>query len=373
MPTVTETTGQADSMRAIERLENYTVVDFDVHDINVHTEKYAKYMDEPWKSRMEHISYTDEPLVRSIGGSFHYDIEAKPPGLGDDVKTTTPEGVAAFMDRFNTDYAVLHGHQTSLVSNVPEPAYAAAICSAYNDYILDTFCDEVEGIKASIRVAPQAPHRAAEEIHRLADEKDMLNVHISAGMNGLLGEEKFWPIYEAAAEEGLAIDYHPTYTNQPWSGQWGGPQLQNSMEAAASYNQMHLSHIPSLIFSGVIEEFPDVKHIFLEQGITWLPWLLGRMDKNYERRKHVYEHFSKKPSEYFHENFYLGTQPIEDPANPATIAKIIDMIDGKNTLMYTSDFPHYDFDYPSMLTIPGVDEATERAIFGGNALEVLNF
>lgn len=373
MSGVTETGGQEESIAAIERLKEFTVVDFDVHDINVHVEKYAAYMDEPWASRIKHMAFTDEPLVRSIGGAFHYDIEAKPPGMGEDVKTTTPEGIVAFMDRFNTDYVALHGHQTSLVSNVPEPEYAAAICSAYNDYILDKFCDYDEGIKSSIRVAPQAPELAAEEIHRLADEKDMLNVHISAGMNGLLGEAKFEPIYEAAAEEGLAIDYHPTNTNQPWSGQWGGPHLQNSMEAAAAYNQMHFSHVPSLIFNGIPEKYPDLVHIFLEQGITWIPGVVARMDKNYERRQHMFPHLKKKPSEYFRENFFFGTQPIEDPANPATIAKIIEIIDGKNMLMYTSDFPHYDFDYPSMLTIPGIDRETEAAIFGGNALEVLDF
>jgi predicted TIM-barrel fold metal-dependent hydrolase len=368
-----ETEGQETSKRAIDRLLDYTVVDCDVHEINIDQGKYAKYIDEPWKNRIKHISQTDEPLGGNIVGNFNFDLDPTPHGLEDDVKTTTPEGLRAFMDRFNTDYIVLHGHTFEALSDVPERDWAAALSRAYNDYILDQFIDQEDGIVGSIRVPTQAPRRAAEEIERLADEDGMASIHIASAPQELLGNPKYEPIYEAAEKAGLPIDYHVGFSNPPWNGVFGATTLESTVEYMSAYNQHNMAHIPSMIFNGIPEKFPDLKHIFVEQGITWLPWIQGRMDKNYERRKHQISWLEKPPSEYLHENFFFTTQPIEEVAGPQNLKEIFKMIDAQNMLMYTSDFPHFDFDYPSVLTIPGIDEETERAIFGGNALSVMDF
>lgn len=372
-PTVTETTGLETPDEAIKRMKEYTVVDSDVHEININIEKYVKYMEEPWKSRMEHIARTDEPLAGSIAGTFPHDLDPTPHGLGEDVKTTTPEGLRAFMDRFHTDYILLHGHLFEAVCNVPDRGFAAAMCSAYNDYVLDAYLDEHDGFKSSIRIAGQAPTRSAEEIHRLADEDDMVSIHMPAPINGLLGNPEYDPIFEAAAEEDLPIDYHPSMSNPPWSNRHGHAMSPNN---TAGYtivgNQALMAHIPSLVFGGVPESYPDLNHIFLEGGITWLPWLMGRMDANYKRRNHEFPRLSKKPSEYIQDNFFFGTQPLEEVAGAGNLRKIIEMIDGKNNLLYTSDFPHFDFDFPSILTVPKLPEETERRIFGQNAMGIMD-
>lgn len=370
---IRHTDGQETSKHAIDRLLDYTVVDCDVHEINIDQGEYAKYIDEPWKSRIEHTSRTDDPLAGNLVGNFNLDLDPTPHGLEEEVKTTTPEGLRAFMDRFNTDYIVLHGHTFEAVSDVPEREWAAALCRAYNNYILDQFIDEDDGIVGSIRVPTQAPQRAAEEIERLADHDGMVSIHIASAPQELLGDPKYHSIYEAAENAGLPIDYHVGFSNPPWSGVFGATTLESTVEYMGAYNQHNMAHIPSMIFQGVPQKFPDLKHIFIEQGITWLPWMQGRMDKNYERRKHKLEWLDAAPSEYLHESFYFTTQPMEEVAGMQRLKQIFDMIDAKNMLMYTSDFPHFDFDYPSVLTIPGVEEETERAIFGENAISVMDF
>lgn len=370
MAEVRETTGQLKSTEAIERLEQYTVVDCDVHEIVTDPSVFTDYLDEPWRSRVNHITSTDDPLTQSVIGTQPHDVDPTPHGLDDGVTPTTPEGMKNFMDRFNADYLIFHGHEVEGIADVPDREFAAELCAAYNDYMLDQYLDEYEGFKSSIRVAPQAPERAAEEIYRLADEKDMVAVHIPAAPNGLLGNPEFDPIYQAAEDVGLSVDYHPSQSNIPWSGLWGGPWLQSTAEFMGVYGHHMMAHIPNLIFEGVPERFPNVKHVFIEQGVTWIPWLMGRMDKYYERRGHVLPELEMKPSEYLKEYFYFGTQPIEDVAGPGQISALFEMMDAKELLVYTTDFPHFDFDYPSALTIPGMDEETERRIFGENALDV---
>jgi predicted TIM-barrel fold metal-dependent hydrolase len=372
MSTVEETEGLSTAEEVVRRLDRYTVVDVDVHEITVDTEKFAKHMEEPWQRRIKSLGKSDEPLASSIVGTFDFDLDPTPHGLGDDVKTTTPEGMRAFMDRFNTDYILIHGHQMEAVANVPEREYAHALCKAHNELLLDEFLSKDEGFKGSIFVAPQAPRLAVDEIHRLADEEDMVNVHLSASPNGLLGDAMYHPIYEACEEEGLAIAYHPGYPNPPWSGTFGGPFLESTAQAYPALGQHMLAHIPSLIFQGIPEKYPGVEHVFLEQGITWIPWMMGRMDKTYEQRKHELPWLEKKPSEYLRECFHFGTQPLEETAGVGNMLKIFEMIDAKNTLMYSTDFPHFDFDFPSVLTIPDLPEETERAIFGENAMRVFD-
>jgi predicted TIM-barrel fold metal-dependent hydrolase len=369
---IQETTGQQQSSRSIERLNDYTVVDADVHEIIpdiLKRDGLEDYLEEPYLSKYRHTKRTDEPLSSTIGGTQPHDIDPHPHGLGDEVSPTNPDGLNAFMERFNSDYIVMHGHGITAANTQPDQEYAQALASAYNDYMLDNVLDEYEGFKMAIHIAPEAGEAAAEEIHRLADEDDMVSVYVLAAPNGLFGNETFEPIYRAANEEGLPIDYHPSQSLMPWSGLWGGPALYSTAEFMGAYGHHLISHIPSLIFNGIPEKYPDVDHVFLEQGLAWLPWAMGRMDKNYERRKHEFPHLEKKPSEYLRDSFYFGTQPIEDVAGPAAIAGLIDMI-GKDLLVYATDFPHFDFDYPVPQVIPNLDEETERAIFSENALKV---
>lgn len=368
---IEETEGQAESLEALDRMNDYTVVDSDIHEIVAYSSEFAKYVDEPYKDRVRHQLETDDPLTKSLVGSFNFDLDPTPHGLGDEVKTTTPEGIASFMDRFRTDYTVLHGHQLEGITDVPEKDFAISLCKAYNDYLLDQFLDDHKGLKGSIRVAPQAPEKSAREIRRLGDEDDMVSIHANFSSNTLLGDPQCEPIFEAASDVGLPIDYHPAFPNPPWGQFYGVPNLQTDVGNIAAYNQAAMSLVANIIFQGIPEKYPDVEHVLLEGGVTWIPWLRGRMDKNYERRKDHMPWLERKPSEYLKDYFYWGTQPLEDPAGSLNLKQLIKMV-GVDSLLYTSDFPHLDFDYPTVLTIPKLEEEEERKIFGENALDVLD-
>lgn len=372
---VEESTGDTLSEQTLERLESYTVVDVDMHEVDIpHMRTLHEELEEPWRSKLKHINMTDEPLAGWLIGSAPGDIEATPPGLGKADKVTQPEGLKAAMERLHTDYGILHGHQLEILSSIPEPEFASAICTAYNDFMLEYFCDSHEGLKSSIRVHLDAPRQAVEEIERLKDEDDMVSVHLVAGTQSLYGDPRYEPVYECAADVGLPIDSHIGFGNPPWAGTNANTLIHSSLEDATLYNQAHLSNVASLIFQGIPEKFPDLDFVFLEQGIAWIPVLQSRMDKTYERRKHDMHRLTKKPSEYLHDQFYFGTQPIEDPTTMGRgkFVKLLDLIDAGEMLMYSSDYPHYDFDYPSVLTFPEMDEDVERRIFQDNAMEVFD-
>ena len=72
------------------------------------------------------------------------------------------------------------------------------------------------------------------------------------------------------------------------------------------------------------------------------------------------------PSEYMREMFYTS-QPLER-TNMELLEATCNAIDAKHRMLYSSDWPHWDFDLPSTITdLPFLDEEAKRNILGLNA------
>ena len=55
-----------------------------------------------------------------------------------------------------------------------------------------------------------------------------------------------------------------------------------------------------MIFSGVLERYPKLKIVSVENEVGWMPFWLGQCDKGFKRHRHAEKvQMSKLPSEYF--------------------------------------------------------------------------
>ena len=71
-------------------------------------------------------------------------------------------------------------------------------------------------------------------------------------------------------------------------------------------------------------------------------------------------------------NFHYTTQPLE-VTDMKMLEATFEMIDAKNTLLYSSDWPHWDFDTPGRIAgLPFLDDAAKRNILGENARKLFN-
>jgi predicted TIM-barrel fold metal-dependent hydrolase len=68
------------------------------------------------------------------------------------------------------------------------------------------------------------------------------------------------------------------------------------------------------------------------------------------------------------EHIRFATQPMEEPDQPDALKHVINWMEGERTLMFATDYPHWDWDDPAM-TLVGFPEETRRRIFSTNALE----
>ena len=65
--------------------------------------------------------------------------------------------------------------------------------------------------------------------------------------------------------------------------------------------------LSGIAFSGALERYPRMKFILGECGVGWLPYVLSRMDEEYEDQfRHL--GLSMKPSEYWRRQGYTTFQ-----------------------------------------------------------------
>jgi predicted TIM-barrel fold metal-dependent hydrolase len=136
---------------------------------------------------------------------------------------------------------------------------------------------------------------------------------------------------------------------------------------ALSFPLYLMTHLTNWVINGIPERFPGLKVMWIEGGLAWIPFLMQRLDNEYSMRSSEAPLLRRRPSEYMREMFYTS-QPMERPDNLAVLEATFSMIDAPNQLMYSSDYPHWDFDLPSTIyDLPFLSEEGKQAILGGNA------
>lgn len=273
------------------------------------------------------------------------------------------------LNKYSIDYAIIVGQDGTGVSGIADPDLAGAFCSAYNDYMLEHFVDQDQRCKLSIWVGPRDPILAANEIHRLADHPGVVQVQVSPS-DTLLGNRHFLPIYEAAVEHDLPVAIHGGAESAGVNGplMLGTPTYY--MEVHSGLVQGAWAHLSSLVCEGVFERLPALKFVIQEMGYAWIPAWLWRMDKEWKSLRSEVPWLSRPPSEYVLEHVRFTSQPVEEPPSPRYHDAIVEMMHGAEILLFSTDYPHWDFDNPEVVLKMWADVDTRRRIAGENAAQI---
>lgn len=246
----------------------------------------------------------------------------------------------------------------------PDKELEVALGNAYVDYMLDHFLGKYKEILSVIPVPANSPQRSVELIQRAAGEKGIVGAMITPLRPSLMGSADYDPIYEILEEKQLPICIHS-------GAHYGGPfaLFDNVLSISAlAFPFYVVQQMTDIITKGVPERFPKVKFVFIEAGVSWVPWIMYRLDRYYEMRRLDAPLLTKSPSDYIKE-FYFSSQPLEHPKSGAKDLKwIFDAFDASNHLMYASDYPHWDWDVPSVIyDLPFLSLESKKKILGENA------
>ena len=141
-----------------------------------------------------------------------------------------------------------------------------------------------------------------------------------------------------------------------------GPRRPNpafeTMRSAVNNKLLYASNAMSdLIMTGVLERYPRLKFVLVENEVSWIPFYLTQYDK-YWGRGNLNSPLTMFPSEYFLRQFYATF--FNDPP-----ARWIFGAWGSNNLMWSNDYPASEFD---MAQVVGCHYTGPGARVGGDAV-----
>jgi predicted TIM-barrel fold metal-dependent hydrolase len=187
----------------------------------------------------------------------------------------------------------------------------------------------------------------------------------------LLGNTRYWPLYREASDAGLPIGIHVGgIAGQPLTGS-GWPSYY--FEVHAGHPQAFAAQVSNLVFSGVFDDMPTLQFVLIEGGFAWAPALAWRMDRAWRRLGAEVPNLGHEPSWYLHNHFWFTTQPIEEPEKPKQFGQILEALQMSDRILFSTDYPHWDFDAPDRALPTDLSPELRRQILSGNAHRLYKF
>ena len=281
-----------------------------------------------------------------------------------------PQVQLADMDAEGIDVQVIYPSHLSL-SAVKEADLAVDLARAWNDWIAEFCAANPRRLKGIAQVALQDTDSASREARRAVEELGLVGIMMPTNvLDQDVGLRQFWPFYETV--EGLDV----------------GLALHGGIEAARrmhgrfnTFISVHsvafpfecMAALTGLLFAGVPEQFPKLRIAALEGSCGWMPFLMDRLDEEFELRGWREAPLLKmKPSEYLlTDRIYLSFEPEE-----STIPYVIERF-GAHKMLYASDYPHWDSGWPHTLRHvverDDISEADKRTILGDSPQRFYGF
>ena len=274
------------------------------------------------------------------------------------------------LDLWNVDYAILTGGSMYSASLIPDPDHAAALCRAFNDWTLETWVARDKRFKMTLAVTVSDPRLAIQEIDRLGHNPDVVGIMLPTGARMPYGNRFYHPIWEACERHRLAVCVHPGAEGAGMAGPPTGVGYPTYyLETRLARPQMAMAHCASMICEGVFERFPSLKLAVVEVDQFWVPGFMWHLDADWKSLREQTPWVRRLPSEYFREHIRIGSQPLEEPERPEDLINLLEAMHADETLIYCSDWPHWDWDDPAT-TFPRLPERLHRRIFAENAREM---
>jgi predicted TIM-barrel fold metal-dependent hydrolase len=343
------------------------IIDCDIHPSMKSPDEIDAFLPERWR---RHRATYGSHVRQAFGEMLPHPrmaaeisrVDAWPPGGG------SPGSDLAFMrEQHLNAQNVLHGMLVPLRTRAADQRnqdYGAALATAINDWQLAHWVDPEPRLRASIVVTQDWPEAAVAEIERRAGDRRFVQVLLPPRTIEPLGRRRYRPIFEAAAAHNLPVALHVGGVGaHPATGS-GWPSYY--FEEHTSNVQTMQALMTSLVVEGVFEDIPALRIVLIESGFAWVPALSWRLDKHWKRLRDEVPHLRRAPSEYIRQHFWYTTQPIEEPERPEDLLRLIDWV-GWDRLMFSTDYPHWDFDDPRYAFKVPITESRSQALFRGTA------
>ncbi|MDQ4115978.1 MAG: amidohydrolase [Actinomycetota bacterium] len=374
----------ANARRDTERyhLQDYFIVDVDSHHVEL----------DSWPEILEHLESpvlqdTAAQMMRNWPQASHLALHNHPPGLTmQDVSGRIPHQaslaedtpgagtgadrdvtlVRRAMDAMSIDLQVVFPQPMLETGLHPQPQVATALLQAYNRWFTSEILPREPRVKTMLGLPFEDPDACLATIEEFADVPGVIGFLVTSQRHAGVHRNAYMPVYAELERRGLPIGFH------------AGPNQADSMTStmnrflsahSMSFVTCNMTHLTNWVINGIPERFPGLKTIWIESGLAWVPFMMQRLDHEYYMRQSDAPLLTKPPSHYMREMFYTS-QPMEW-TDDKLLQATLEAIDAPNSLMYSSDWPHWDFDVPGRIAaLPFLDDRAKRNILGETARRV---
>lgn len=332
------------------------IIDADAHVLDL-DEVYRKRLPSEFRNRL--AIYPSDGFDRLQNGALMW---KRPKDVEQNLADNSREGI---------DVQVLYPTGGLFLSRVRERDYSVALALAYNDWLSEWCSASPKWLKGIALVPLHVDVRAAiQEMERAIGKLGLVGVMVNTFDRARnIAHQDFWPFYEECSRQGVAVSFHAS-----------GSDTLDPVCHFDNFLSIHaLSHVPeqlvactAVIYSGMLERFPDLRVAFLEAGCGWVPFWMEHMDEEWEKRKFDAPLLKAKPSEYMKSGrVFVSCEPEEK-----TLPYVAQWI-GEENILFASDYPHWDSDFPqavaSLADRQDVSEALKRKIFFENPQRYYGF
>ncbi|WP_433337492.1 amidohydrolase family protein [Spirillospora sp. CA-294931] len=296
--------------------------------------------------------YAVDRTPEQFAGERHVGLEAARPG------GNRPGPRLADMDRDGVSAEVLFPSLAMSLFWLKDAAFQRDCFRVYNDWLADFAGHAPDRLVGCALISLWDAREAAAELARCRDlglrgATVWASAPEEAAFSGT-SNDFFWA---AAQEMGVPVAMHclTGYRDSPKVFEYDTPleRVQRNM----CYPEELQHTLTDLIFSGVLERFPELRVVLAENDIGWIAYHLLHADRIHEKLGAVIPTpLTMRPSEYFRRQ--VSATFSEDDVGVLT-TRIL----GSANFMWGSDYPHYEGTWPhsrevidtALADLPGED------------------
>ncbi len=255
---------------------------------------------------------------------------------------------------------------------VTDAERTVVIYDAYNQWLSDFCNNSPERIKGLACLTSHDPETATQQLRKGA-EMGLIGGEMNVAQTIKPIYHPDWDVLWAASDElsmpisfhTVGLQYRRPDPSEAEKFEWISMGLMGTLFQLAGAEFMS-----SIIVSGACDRFPNFKFVLGECGIGWIPYVLDRMDREFDKYL-FHANLSAKPSEIWRRQGYSTFQ--HERLSMETAARV-----GESNIMWGSDYPHQDSVWPSSLKVinqnlGALEESTLRKIIRDNAANLYGF
>lgn len=348
-----------------------------------------------WKDKVPHVVNTEEGQVwkangtdlggvgglgftgnKVVAGRSKHEDRMIETGFYEDgakglFRASTPELRIKDQDLDGIQAEVIYGI-LGVALRLNNPDLTTQVYHIYNTWAADFCKTNPERFTALACIPNHTPQAAATELKRAAKlGLRSADFSVSTTVSPIYYQD--WDaLWSIAAEEEMPISFH-TQGLSPRAPNPPDAETYDPTYRAIRITMFQLTgieYLASIIFSGACDRYPNLKFVLGESGVSWIPYVLDRMDHEFEDRSYEL-HMSMKPSDFWRRN---GFATYQKEGIAGELASLI----GEDNIMWGSDYPHPDGVWPDSLgviedNLGSLDEGTRRKITRDNAGKLYGF